>query len=123
MEEGDVEMEHERETETDKSTEECEAQTILDNRDGSETAELDQSEEITDREDKNEEENEDIDVEDEDKNDENEEDDDDDDGGWITPGNISKVKKEMGFENVEQTKVDVKSACLTTDFAMQVLFT
>lgn len=48
-------------------------------------------------------------------------DDDDDDGaGWITPGNISKVKKEMGFEELDETAIDAKNACLTTDFAMQV---
>ena len=46
--------------------------------------------------------------------------DDGDDEGWITPGNISKVKKEMGFDDVDQSPVDAKSGCLTTDFAMQV---
>lgn len=44
-----------------------------------------------------------------------------DGGGWITPGNISKVKKEMGFEELDENAVTVKSACLTTDFAMQVI--
>lgn len=42
---------------------------------------------------------------------------DDDDAGWITPGNISKVKKNFGSEVVEEKEVDV--ACITTDFAMQ----
>ena len=44
----------------------------------------------------------------------------DDNFGWITPRNISRVKKEMGYEEVDETSADVKSACLTTDFAMQV---
>ena len=47
-------------------------------------------------------------------------DDEDDDEGWITPSNVSKVKKEMGFQETEGSTVDTKSACLTTDFAMQV---
>ena len=46
--------------------------------------------------------------------------DEDDDQGWITPGNISKVKKDMGFDELDDKEVDAKSACLTTDFAMQV---
>ena len=109
---------------TDKTTEECKAQTNIGNQYGNGRAELENCEEIGDREAENEEENEGIDTEngDEngDENDEDDDDDDDDDGGWITPGNISKVKKEMGLENVQQTTIDVKSACLTTDFAMQV---
>jgi len=43
----------------------------------------------------------------------------DDNFGWITPRNISRVKKEMGYEEVDETSADVKNACLTTDFAMQ----
>ena len=46
---------------------------------------------------------------------------DDDDEGWITPGNISKVKKDMGFkEDMEPVQSDMRTVCLTTDFAMQV---
>eukprot|EP00794_Sanderia_malayensis_P018759 gene18759-20650_t len=46
--------------------------------------------------------------------------DQDDGGGWITPNNISKLKKEIGCEDeVDCNEVDMKSACLTTDFAMQ----
>ena len=49
------------------------------------------------------------------------EDDDEDGGGWITPSNISKVKKKMGCEDeFDDPEVEVKTACLTTDFAMQV---
>ena len=44
----------------------------------------------------------------------------DDNFGWITPSNISRVKKEMGHGEVDEASVDAKSACLTTDFAMQV---
>lgn len=45
---------------------------------------------------------------------------DDDEEGWITPKNVSKIKKEMGYdENEEDIDEDVKCACLTTDFAMQ----
>lgn len=41
----------------------------------------------------------------------------DDDGGWITPGNISNVKKNFGGEVLEEQDVEV--ACITTDYAMQ----
>lgn len=41
----------------------------------------------------------------------------DDDEGWITPGNISNVKKNFGAEVLEEQEVEV--ACITTDFAMQ----
>ncbi|XP_065065189.1 RNA-binding protein NOB1-like [Rhopilema esculentum] len=53
------------------------------------------------------------------KSDDESDDDGGDDEGWITPGNISKVKKEMGFDDVDQSPVNAKSGCLTTDFAMQ----
>ena len=46
------------------------------------------------------------------------EDDDDDDEGWITPANISDVKRSMGLDTVSSSHVSV--GCLTTDFAMQV---
>lgn len=41
----------------------------------------------------------------------------DDNEGWITPGNISNVKKNFGAEVLED--LDVEVACITTDFAMQ----
>lgn len=41
----------------------------------------------------------------------------DNDEGWITPGNISNVKKNFGAEVLEEQEVEV--ACITTDFAMQ----
>ncbi|XP_066603833.1 RNA-binding protein NOB1 [Prorops nasuta] len=44
-------------------------------------------------------------------------DDDDDDVGWITPGNISAIKKQMDAEILEEKPAIV--ACMTTDFAMQ----
>ncbi|XP_017876547.1 RNA-binding protein NOB1 isoform X2 [Ceratina calcarata] len=44
-------------------------------------------------------------------------DDDDDDSGWITPGNISNVKKEIDSGFLEEKPATV--ACLTMDFAMQ----
>lgn len=47
-------------------------------------------------------------------------DDNDDNDGWITPNNLDKVKQTFGM--VGDTKIkesNVKSACLTTDFAMQ----
>lgn len=48
--------------------------------------------------------------------------DENDDEGWITPGNIKKVKQEMGYDDeINMKDADVKCACLTTDFAMQVL--
>nr|CAD7395970.1 unnamed protein product [Timema cristinae] len=49
---------------------------------------------------------------DEDASDENEE-----ETGWITPGNIAKVKKEMYFEEQDEKQKIV--ACITGDFAMQ----
>ncbi|XP_015603970.1 RNA-binding protein NOB1 [Cephus cinctus] len=60
----------------------------------------------------------------EDEDDENEEEEDADDegndedvGGWITPKNIVKVKKEMDSDVLEDKPATV--ACMTTDFAMQ----
>lgn len=50
--------------------------------------------------------------------DEESSDEESDDGeGWITPSNISNVKKNFGSEVLEDTEVEV--ACITTDFAMQ----
>lgn len=40
-----------------------------------------------------------------------------DEGGWITPANISNVKKNFGLSEAEEKNVEV--GCITTDFAMQ----
>ncbi|XP_011705852.1 PREDICTED: RNA-binding protein NOB1 [Wasmannia auropunctata] len=45
------------------------------------------------------------------------EDDEDDDSGWITPANVSNIKKQMDSEVLEEKAATV--ACLTMDFAMQ----
>ncbi|KYN43059.1 RNA-binding protein NOB1 [Trachymyrmex septentrionalis] len=42
---------------------------------------------------------------------------DDDDSGWITPANVSSIKKQMDSEILEEKAATV--ACLTMDFAMQ----
>ncbi|XP_071575931.1 RNA-binding protein NOB1 [Temnothorax nylanderi] len=56
--------------------------------------------------------------EDEDEDDEDDDDDDDDDdSGWITPANVSNIKKQMDSEILEEKAATV--ACLTMDFAMQ----
>ncbi|XP_078038529.1 RNA-binding protein NOB1 [Augochlora pura] len=47
----------------------------------------------------------------------NEDYDDDNDSGWITPKNISIVKKEINSDLLEEKSATV--ACLTIDFAMQ----
>ena len=75
----------------------------------------------------NEDENKTDDCDDDDDNDDgNDDDDDEQDGdtdGWITPGNISKVKKKMGVNDEVLLKdSNIKCVCLTTDFAMQVRF-
>lgn len=44
---------------------------------------------------------------------------DDDDCGWITPGNIAQAKRETSADLLSDEPVTV--ACLTTDFAMQVI--
>lgn len=63
--------------------------------------------------------NEDSNAENESEEGEDEEDDDEEeDDGWITPGNITEVKKSMGVETTSEDEVCV--GCLTTDFAMQV---
>ena len=47
--------------------------------------------------------------------------DDDDMGDWITPSNIAQVKQKMGVnDDVRIEHEEIKCACLTTDFAMQV---
>uniref|UniRef100_A0A182VX29 RNA-binding protein NOB1 n=1 Tax=Anopheles minimus TaxID=112268 RepID=A0A182VX29_9DIPT len=48
---------------------------------------------------------------------EDEADDDDDDDGWITPGNIKQVKRDMGMDLHEETPTTV--ACITIDYALQ----
>lgn len=45
------------------------------------------------------------------------EDDESSDGEWITPNNITDVKKQMGLLTVEEKSVPV--ACVSTDFAVQ----
>lgn len=68
---------------------------------------------------------------DENKNDQidennNEEDneDDNDDEGWINPSNIKQIKKDNQIDSEEQDIKDLKLkvACMTADFAMQVIF-
>ena len=51
-----------------------------------------------------------------------EDEDDDDDEGWITPSNIKAKKQEFNGENEQDGQKPVKVACMTTDFAMQVIF-
>ncbi|XP_051159958.1 RNA-binding protein NOB1 [Leptopilina boulardi] len=43
--------------------------------------------------------------------------DEDDDNGWITPGNIEAIKKQMESDVIDEKPATV--ACLTMDFAMQ----
>ena len=44
-----------------------------------------------------------------------------DDNGWITPGNIEKIKEQMVIDDeIRLEDANIKCACLTTDFAMQV---
>ncbi|KAJ1083760.1 hypothetical protein NDU88_003915 [Pleurodeles waltl] len=52
----------------------------------------------------------------EDEDNEEEDDDDDGGGGWITPSNIKQVQQDM---RSGEPPINVKVACLTTDFAMQ----
>jgi len=47
-----------------------------------------------------------------------EEEEDDDDDDWITPSNITDVKRSMGVDTKEASSA-VTVGCLTTDFAMQ----
>ncbi|XP_017793866.1 PREDICTED: RNA-binding protein NOB1 [Habropoda laboriosa] len=54
---------------------------------------------------------------DNDDDDDDDDDNDDKDNGWITPGNICNVKKELDSDFLEQKPATV--ACLTMDFAMQ----
>ena len=61
---------------------------------------------------------------DENNNEENEEEDDDDGEGWITPSNLEKAKKMSRVESEQQeiNNMELKVACMTSDFAMQVCF-
>ena len=47
---------------------------------------------------------------------------DEDEAGWITPSNLEEVKK-MNLNELEEdiSHLNVKVACMTSDFAMQVL--
>ena len=53
---------------------------------------------------------------------EGEEENDEDDEGWITPSNLEKVKKMSQVESEQQeiNNLELKVACMTSDFAMQV---
>jgi RNA-binding protein NOB1 len=46
--------------------------------------------------------------------------DDDDDEGWITPKNFAQKRLEMYGAEGSKKQEEVKVACMTTDFAMQV---
>ncbi len=46
--------------------------------------------------------------------------DDDDDEGWITPKNFAQKRLEMFGVEANKEREEVKVACMTTDFAMQV---
>lgn len=48
--------------------------------------------------------------------------DDDDDDGWITPDNIGHIRDKMGKGAFGEVPANVTVGCLTTDFAMQVLY-
>lgn len=52
---------------------------------------------------------------------EEDEDDDDDEEGWITPDNISKIKEDALLKDGQLSLVPTAVACITTDFAMQVM--
>ncbi len=55
--------------------------------------------------------------------DEEEEEENDDEGGWITPSNYkSKLKEMEGETEPDDESTHIPVACLTTDFAMQVLY-
>ena len=55
-------------------------------------------------------------------NNEEENEEDDDDEGWITPSNLEKAKKMSRVESEQQeiNNMELKVACMTSDFAMQV---
>lgn len=49
------------------------------------------------------------------------EDEDDDEEGWITPDNIGKIKEDALLKDGQLSLVSTVVACITTDFAMQVM--
>lgn len=49
------------------------------------------------------------------------EDNKEDSEGWITPSNLKAARRAMGVSDRQEQKKEVKVACLTTDFAMQVI--
>ena len=54
---------------------------------------------------------------------EEEDEEDDDNVGWITPANLETVKKQNLNELEEDiNNLNIKVACMTSDFAMQVSF-
>ena len=57
-----------------------------------------------------------------DDDDDDDEDDYDDDDGWITPDNIGHIRDKMGKGAFGDVPANVTVGCLTTDFAMQVLY-
>ena len=59
---------------------------------------------------------------DDDDDDDDDEDDYDDDDGWITPDNIGHIRDKMGKGAFGEVPANVTVGCLTTDFAMQVLY-
>ena len=60
---------------------------------------------------------------DSDENDDDDDNDDyDDDDGWITPDNIGHIRDKMGKGALGEVPANVTVGCLTTDFAMQVLY-
>lgn len=52
---------------------------------------------------------------------EEDEDDDDDEEGWITPDNIGKIKEDALLKDGQLSLEPTVVACITTDFAMQVM--
>jgi hypothetical protein len=60
---------------------------------------------------------------DDDENEDEDEDEDEDDKGWITPSNLEQVKKSSIVESEQQdlNDLNIKVACMTSDFSMQVI--
>lgn len=49
--------------------------------------------------------------------------DDDDEEGWITPDNIAKYQEKEQILNIKKDEnVNIKVACMTTDYSMQVCY-
>jgi len=99
-----------------QNTEEEDTTTEINNEENNEKETVDNEIELTE-ENNNDEEKED----DEDQEEMEEDSTEVDSGGWITPGNIKKVKRDMGYnDEIDIEGANVQCACLTTDFAMQV---